>query len=334
MYFFHSFFESLLLFLFFYCWFSGLSLKDKNSLNQIVNICCKMIGMQLSDLSSLWRKRMVQEAQSINNQPDHILSTEFFYSVCDKAADSSNWLVYRLSKLSFYLFIYILFFSKLSYTYCTVPHFDLGILPIRRVIAFGLVTNHLMFPTDMLMLCLIAAVDACSVATAKLNCPFGINKVVLPGLNWTKCLQWCFVWTLKKYRLFRNLIKCGICLICPSYPSLGPEWYLVRVELTVMDVNDNVPQWSMVPAPYLAVVSPDAPAGTLVYKLHAEDGDEGNSGEVEYFLSDGKLFFLLLSCLVCVFSKLSISFFHGHAHVHVYHMFSGECCAHWVTSKG
>ncbi|KAF7647714.1 hypothetical protein LDENG_00168030 [Lucifuga dentata] len=67
----------------------------------------------------------------------------------------------------------------------------------------------------------------------------------------------------------------------------GPEWYLVRVELTVTDVNDNAPEWSMIPAPYLAVVSPDAPAGTLVYKLHAQDGDEGNNGEVEYFLSDG-----------------------------------------------
>ncbi|XP_053709849.1 neural-cadherin [Synchiropus splendidus] len=67
----------------------------------------------------------------------------------------------------------------------------------------------------------------------------------------------------------------------------GQEWYLVRVELTVTDVNDNVPEWNMVPSPYLAVVSPDAPAGSLVYKLYAEDGDEGNNGEVEYFLSDG-----------------------------------------------
>lgn len=66
-----------------------------------------------------------------------------------------------------------------------------------------------------------------------------------------------------------------------------------------MDVNDNVPEWSMVPAPYLAVVSPDAPAGSLVYKLHAQDGDEGNNGEVEYFLSDGRLFFF--SCFACLF---------------------------------
>lgn len=54
-----------------------------------------------------------------------------------------------------------------------------------------------------------------------------------------------------------------------------------------MDVNDNVPEWSMVPTPYLAVVTPDAQAGTVVYKVHAQDGDEGNNGEVEYYLSDG-----------------------------------------------
>ncbi|XP_063045235.1 neural-cadherin [Engraulis encrasicolus] len=67
----------------------------------------------------------------------------------------------------------------------------------------------------------------------------------------------------------------------------GPESYLVRIELTVMDVNDNAPEWTMVPYPYLAVVSPDAPTGTLVYKLHARDGDEGSNGEVDYILSDG-----------------------------------------------
>ncbi|XP_049326854.1 neural-cadherin [Astyanax mexicanus] len=67
----------------------------------------------------------------------------------------------------------------------------------------------------------------------------------------------------------------------------GPDWYLVRVELTVLDVNDNAPEWTMVPLPYLAVVSPSSPASTLVYKLQARDGDEGINGEVEYFLSDG-----------------------------------------------
>ncbi|XP_077475964.1 neural-cadherin [Stigmatopora argus] len=67
----------------------------------------------------------------------------------------------------------------------------------------------------------------------------------------------------------------------------GPDRYLVRVELTVTDVNDNVPEWRMVPVPFLAVVSPDAPAGELVYQLHAQDDDEGLNGDVEFFLADG-----------------------------------------------
>lgn len=61
----------------------------------------------------------------------------------------------------------------------------------------------------------------------------------------------------------------------------------------VIDVNDNAPEWTMTPTPYLAVVSPDAPPGTLVYNLHARDDDEGNNGEVEYFLSDGTCFVVI-----------------------------------------
>ncbi|KAJ3592820.1 hypothetical protein NHX12_005159, partial [Muraenolepis orangiensis] len=67
----------------------------------------------------------------------------------------------------------------------------------------------------------------------------------------------------------------------------GSDWYLVRVEMTVMDVNDNVPEWSMAPVPYLAVVSPEAVPGSLVYQLFARDDDAGDNGEVEFFLSDG-----------------------------------------------
>lgn len=68
----------------------------------------------------------------------------------------------------------------------------------------------------------------------------------------------------------------------------GPDWYLNKLKLKITDVNDNFPEWDMKPYPYLAVVSPQAPAGTFVYQLQAHDGDEGKSGEVEYFLSDGK----------------------------------------------
>ncbi|XP_077567014.1 neural-cadherin-like [Stigmatopora nigra] len=67
----------------------------------------------------------------------------------------------------------------------------------------------------------------------------------------------------------------------------GPDWYLNKVKLTITDVNDNVPEWNMKPFPYQAGVSPDATTGTFVYQLRALDGDEGPSGEVEYFLVDG-----------------------------------------------
>ncbi|XP_067358443.1 neural-cadherin-like isoform X3 [Channa argus] len=67
----------------------------------------------------------------------------------------------------------------------------------------------------------------------------------------------------------------------------GQDWYLNKVKLKITDVNDNIPEWNMKPYPYLAVVSPEASAGTFVYQLQAYDRDEGKSGEVEYFLSDG-----------------------------------------------
>lgn len=64
-----------------------------------------------------------------------------------------------------------------------------------------------------------------------------------------------------------------------------------------MDVNDNAPEWTMVPFPYLSVVSASASPNSLVYKLQARDGDEGVNGEVEYFLSDGKQIFLSASLI-------------------------------------
>lgn len=63
------------------------------------------------------------------------------------------------------------------------------------------------------------------------------------------------------------------------------------MRLKITDVNDNIPEWDMKPYPYLAVVSHEAPAGTFVYQLQAHDADEGRSGEVEFFLSDGECFF-------------------------------------------
>ncbi|OXB67759.1 hypothetical protein ASZ78_010361 [Callipepla squamata] len=67
----------------------------------------------------------------------------------------------------------------------------------------------------------------------------------------------------------------------------GKDWHLLHLMLTVLDVNDNVPEWAMEPFPFLAVVSPQATEGTEVYKLLAVDADEGIHGAVEYFLLEG-----------------------------------------------
>lgn len=74
--FYYSFIESLLTFSF-VCWFYGLSVRDKNSLSSIVKICSKIIGVQLTDLSSLWKKRVLQKARQVMSHPDHVLSQEF-----------------------------------------------------------------------------------------------------------------------------------------------------------------------------------------------------------------------------------------------------------------
>ncbi|XP_040264889.1 neural-cadherin-like [Bufo bufo] len=71
------------------------------------------------------------------------------------------------------------------------------------------------------------------------------------------------------------------------FEEYGKDWYLIHLQLTVTDVNDESPQWTMQPYPFLATVSPLATAGTYVYKLHAIDKDEGINGEVEYFLLEG-----------------------------------------------
>ena len=71
-----SFIESLLTFSS-VCWFNGLSIKDKNSLNSIVNVCSKIIGVKQRDLCSLWENQVKKKAKSILSQPDHVLSGQF-----------------------------------------------------------------------------------------------------------------------------------------------------------------------------------------------------------------------------------------------------------------
>ncbi|NWU25500.1 PCDG5 protein, partial [Dyaphorophyia castanea] len=53
-----------------------------------------------------------------------------------------------------------------------------------------------------------------------------------------------------------------------------------KVEVTLTDVNDNVPEISVRSALTLSEISEDAPSGTVVALLHVRDGDSGANGEV------------------------------------------------------
>ncbi len=71
-----SFIESLLTFSS-VCWFNGLSINYKNSLNSIVKVCSKTIGVKQRDLCSLWENQVLKKAKCILSQPDHVLSGQF-----------------------------------------------------------------------------------------------------------------------------------------------------------------------------------------------------------------------------------------------------------------
>ena len=61
----------------FICWCNGLYVKEKNSLNTIVKVCFKIIGIQQRNLGTIWEKQAAEKAKTIISQPDHIMLTEF-----------------------------------------------------------------------------------------------------------------------------------------------------------------------------------------------------------------------------------------------------------------
>ena len=52
-------------------------MSDKNNLNNVDNVCSKINdGVQLTDLSSPWKKQVVQKVKELMSQSDHLLSHE------------------------------------------------------------------------------------------------------------------------------------------------------------------------------------------------------------------------------------------------------------------
>ena len=74
--FYQSFIESLLSFSFI-CWFHSLTVKDRNSLNSIVNICSKITGVKQRDLNYFCNRQIIKKAAGILASSGHVLKSEF-----------------------------------------------------------------------------------------------------------------------------------------------------------------------------------------------------------------------------------------------------------------
>lgn len=72
----HAFIESILTFSF-VCWFRTLSVKSRNSLSGVVNLCSKVVGRKQVPLEQLFQKRALKKAVSIQTDPTHPLSVLF-----------------------------------------------------------------------------------------------------------------------------------------------------------------------------------------------------------------------------------------------------------------
>ena len=70
--FYKCFIESILTFSFI-CWFENLSLKSKNVLNRIVNVCGKVVGESQESLRELYERRVEKKAKMVANDENHVL---------------------------------------------------------------------------------------------------------------------------------------------------------------------------------------------------------------------------------------------------------------------
>jgi len=58
-------------------WFGGLSLKNRNRLIRIVNVCGRIVGVQQTNVSVLYERRVMRKAMLIARDPGHILASHY-----------------------------------------------------------------------------------------------------------------------------------------------------------------------------------------------------------------------------------------------------------------
>ena len=71
--FYRCFIESVLTFSFL-CWYGNLTVKSKNVLNRVVNVCGKVVGVRQKSLNELYEERVRKKARMIVSDTSHVLA--------------------------------------------------------------------------------------------------------------------------------------------------------------------------------------------------------------------------------------------------------------------
>ena len=61
----------------FICWYGSLSLRCKNMLNDVVNVCSKVVGVKEESMQDLYECRVVRKARLISEDESHVLAKHY-----------------------------------------------------------------------------------------------------------------------------------------------------------------------------------------------------------------------------------------------------------------
>ena len=56
------------------CWYGGLSVRNKNVLGRVVNVCSKIVGVRQERMDVLYERRVALKAMVIVNDNSHVLA--------------------------------------------------------------------------------------------------------------------------------------------------------------------------------------------------------------------------------------------------------------------
>ena len=61
----------------FMCWYGSLGVKSKRVLNDVVNVCSKVIGRKQVGMQELYERRVERKAREIANDDSHVLAKHY-----------------------------------------------------------------------------------------------------------------------------------------------------------------------------------------------------------------------------------------------------------------